>query len=44
MATAAVTWGIFSREDLQDAEPDHVLTRPGDLVRLCLEGAAPASA
>ena len=44
MATAAVTWGIFSRKDLESAGPDHVLRRPGDLVRLCLEGAAPASA
>ena len=38
MATAAVTWGIFSRADLEDARPDHVLQRPGDLVRLCIEG------
>ena len=43
MATAAVTWGIFSRKDLEDARPDHVAQEPGDLVRLCLEGRAPAS-
>jgi pyrophosphatase PpaX len=43
MATAAVTWGIFSRRDLEDAGPDHVLQRPRDLVGLCVEGAAPTS-
>ena len=43
MATAAVTWGIFSRKDLEGAGPDHVLVEPGDLVRLCVDGAAPAS-
>lgn len=42
MATAGVTWGIFSREDLIEAEPDHLLERPADLVTLCLEGRAPA--
>ena len=42
MATAAVTWGIFSRKELEAAQPDHVLERPGDLVRLCLEGEVPA--
>jgi pyrophosphatase PpaX len=43
MATAAVTWGVFSRRDLESAGPDHVVQRPGDLVRLCVEGVAPAS-
>ncbi len=38
MATAAVTWGIFSRAALEEAGPDHVLERPGDIVRLCVEG------
>ncbi|NLG64102.1 MAG: HAD-IA family hydrolase [Actinobacteria bacterium] len=39
MATIAVTWGLFSRQDLLAAGPDYVVERPGDLVRLCLEGA-----
>jgi pyrophosphatase PpaX len=43
MATAAVTWGIFSRKELEGAGPDHVVQQPGDLVRLCAEGQAPAS-
>jgi pyrophosphatase PpaX len=38
MATAAVTWGIFSRAALEEAKPDHLLERPGDIVRLCVEG------
>jgi pyrophosphatase PpaX len=38
MATAAVTWGIFSRTVLELADPDYVLERPGDVVRLCVEG------
>jgi len=41
MATTAVTWGIFSREDLEAAGPTYVLERPTDLVALCLEGRAP---
>jgi pyrophosphatase PpaX len=36
MATAAVTWGIFSREALEAAEPDFVLERPADVVRICV--------
>ena len=40
MATAAVTWGIFAREDLQRADPDFVLERPEDIVSVCLEGRA----
>jgi pyrophosphatase PpaX len=43
MATAAVTWGVFSRKELEGAGPDHVVQQPGDLVRLCVEGLAPAS-
>lgn len=35
MATAAVTWGIFSREALQAAAPDYVLERPADVLRVC---------
>lgn len=38
MATAGVTWGIFSRTALQAATPDYLLERPGDVVRLCVEG------
>lgn len=37
MATAAVTWGIFDRAALEEAKPDYVLERPGDIVRLCVE-------
>ena len=37
-ATAAVTWGIFSLDDLLVARPDHVLHTPRDIVRLCLSG------
>lgn len=36
LATAAVTWGIFTVEDLRAARPDHVLETPRDLVDLCL--------
>lgn len=38
MATAAVTWGIFSRAALEAARPTYVLQRPGDVVRVCVEG------
>jgi len=38
-ATAAVTWGIFSLDDLLAARPDHVAREPRDIVRLCLTGA-----
>lgn len=40
MATAAVTWGIFSRAALEAARPSYVLERPGDVMRVCLEGDA----
>jgi pyrophosphatase PpaX len=43
MATAAVTWGMFSRRSLESSEPDYVVQEPGDLVKLCVEGQAPAS-
>jgi pyrophosphatase PpaX len=38
IATAAVTWGLFSADDLADAGPDHLLTRPDEIVAVCLEG------
>lgn len=38
MATAAVTWGVFSRAALEAARPTYLLQRPGDIVRLCVEG------
>jgi pyrophosphatase PpaX len=38
MATAAVTWGIFSPAALEAAQPTYVLERPGDVVRVCVEG------
>jgi pyrophosphatase PpaX len=38
MATAAVAWGVFGREALLEARPDHWLERPHDLVALCLRG------
>ena len=40
MATAAVTWGIFSRAALEETDPDVVLDRPADVVRICLSGIA----
>ena len=40
MATAAVLWGMFSRESLVAARPDFVLTTPAEMVDLCLDGAA----
>jgi pyrophosphatase PpaX len=40
MATAAVTWGIFSREELVKAGPTHIVQQPGELVHLCVEGEA----
>ena len=43
MATAAVAWGVFGREELLAARPDHWLDRPGELLALCLGGeGAPA--
>lgn len=38
MATAAVTWGIFSRAALEASGPTYILERPGDVVRVCVEG------
>lgn len=38
MATAAVAWGVFGREQLLAARPDYWLERPGELVALCLRG------
>jgi len=38
LATAAVLWGMFSRESLLTARPDFVLATPADMVDLCLEG------
>jgi pyrophosphatase PpaX len=40
VATAAVLWGLFSREALVAARPDHVLAKPDEIVALCLEGVA----
>jgi len=40
MATAAVTWGIFSRAALEETAPDYVLERPAEVVEVCLSGAA----
>lgn len=39
VATAAVLWGLFSREALRSSRPDHMLERPDELVALCLGGA-----
>jgi phosphoglycolate phosphatase-like HAD superfamily hydrolase len=38
MATAAVAWGVFGREALLAARPDHWLDRPAELLALCLGG------
>jgi len=38
IATAAVAWGVFSREALLGAGPDYWLETPGELVGLCLDG------
>jgi pyrophosphatase PpaX len=42
LATAAVLWGIFSKEDLLTARPDYVLAAPQQIVSLCVHGQAPA--
>ncbi|HTX69863.1 MAG TPA: NAD-dependent DNA ligase LigA [Thermoleophilia bacterium] len=44
MATAAVAWGVFGREQLLAARPDYWLERPGELVGLCLRGEGRAAA
>lgn len=38
VTTAAVAWGVFSREALLEAEPDHWVEEPAGLVDLCLYG------
>ncbi len=38
VATAAVAWGVFSREALLAKGPDFWLEEPGELVGLCLRG------
>jgi pyrophosphatase PpaX len=38
MATAAVAWGVFGREALLAARPDHWVDRPEELLALCLGG------
>lgn len=43
MATAAVSWGVFSREDLLAARPDHWVESPAALLAVCL-GTLPAAA
>jgi pyrophosphatase PpaX len=42
LTTAAVTWGLFSRDDLLAAKPTHVLETPEQIVALCLEGRGPS--
>ena len=42
MATAAVAWGVFSRDELLAVEPDFYVATPAELLALCLEGAVPA--
>jgi pyrophosphatase PpaX len=41
MATAAVDWGVFSREELLAVEPDFYVATPTELLALCLDGAVP---
>lgn len=43
-ATAAVTWGIFPRADLERSRPTYVITRPLEIVALCVDGVPPAPA
>jgi pyrophosphatase PpaX len=38
MATAAVAWGVFSREALLATRPDHWVRDPEELLELCLLG------
>jgi phosphoglycolate phosphatase-like HAD superfamily hydrolase len=38
MATAAVAWGVFGREELLAAGPDYWLDEPRELLALCLHG------
>ena len=39
-ATAAVAWGVFSREALLAAHPDYLVRSPHELLALCLTGEA----
>jgi pyrophosphatase PpaX len=43
-ATAAVTWGIFPRADLERSQPTFVITRPLEIVALCVDGVPPSRA
>jgi len=43
MATAAVDWGVFSREELLAVEPDFYVATPAELLALCLDGVLPSS-
>ena len=43
-ATAAVTWGIFPRADLELSRPTYVLSRPQEIVALCVDGVPPSPA
>jgi pyrophosphatase PpaX len=43
MATAAVAWGVFAREELLASRPDYWVERPDELVPLCLHGAGRAA-
>lgn len=36
IATIAVTWGFFARDDLEAEDPDVIVETPGELVRACL--------
>ena len=42
LATAAVLWGIFSKDELLAARPDYVLAAPRQIVPLCVLGQPPA--
>jgi len=41
VATAGVTWGLFSAADVRAAQPDIVLTSPAQIVPLCTAGQVP---
>jgi pyrophosphatase PpaX len=36
IATIAVTWGFFARDELEAEDPDMIVETPGELVRACL--------
>lgn len=42
MATAAVDWGVFGREELLAVEPDFYVATTAELLALCLNGAPPS--